>query len=583
MQDDGRRLGGWQWLLLLTSAALVLGNNLGGFGSLTEHEIVVGGIARQMAEEGSWGRLMIGDRNWLEKPPLPHWLAALSVSLFGVGGGWPGSEWSVRLPSLLQGLGVVAITAVLGARWFGAAVGLAAGLLLTCSYSFFHYARLAENDMVLCLLVVGALACLARALEATPGSRGFRRWRLGFWILLGAANLSKGPFFGDLLVGAALAAWWLWQRDWRLPLRLLSPAGLVLALLLALAWPLWVWSQGELPVLLDWWFSEMGGRFDQGYYQEAKPPWYYLASLPWQLLPWSPLLLLAWPLAWRRQRAAPRPAFAADRFLLCWAFAPLLLLSLAPHRHHHYALATLPAQALLAAAALPALGRWLAARAGLARRLLPALLLAGAAALAAALVLLPARPTGAEPFLLPFGLPLLAGLPALAWTLRRGRVAAAGGLALAVFLALFWVFGSNLIPRNDPSAADTAFLRRVTAQVPPDARLALAGKQPVARLRFYVERPAPGFWDPRSLGDWVRPGETLYVVTRGDEAPALARLGRVTLLDRSPRARFGDAPGLLYGLYRLEVPDGASSTAPDGSTTRPTPVRLRPAQGPAMQ
>ncbi len=557
-----RQRAGWQWLLLLLAAALVLGNNLDAFGSLTEHEIVVGGIAQQMAADDSWGRLLIGDRNWLEKPPLPHWLAAVSVSLFGTAPPLAQDEWVVRLPSLLEGLGVILLVAALAGRWYGAAVGLMAGLVASTLHGIFLYARLAENDMVLCLILTAGMAALARALEAPPGSRAFRRWRLLFWLALGAANLTKGPLYGDLLIGSALAAYCLWQRDWRLPFRLLSPLGLLLALLLALAWPLWVWSQGELSTLLDWWFSEMGGRFDKSYYGTDQPLWYYLEAVAGQLLPWSPLLLLSLPLAWRRARAAvsaplpagrPRP-FNRERFLLCWAFAPLLLLTLAPHRHHHYALPTLPAQAILLAAALPPLWAWLAARPALRRRWLPALLLLVAAGLAAALALPLGIPPDAEPFLLPFGLPALLGALALAAALASSaRPAPAATALFALLLSLFWVFGSGLIPRNDPSAADTAFFSRVAAALPPGARLVLTGGQPVARFGFYVAHPAEGLWYPESLGARTQPGETLYIVTRGDEEPALQRLGTLERLDRSELSRFGGDPAFLYGLYRLRI------------------------------
>ncbi len=549
------------WLLLLLAGALVLGNNLQHFGALTEHEIVVGGIAKQMVRDGTWGHLYIGDRDWLEKPPLPHWLAAISIAVFGAKG-----EWVVRLPSLLEGLGVVLIVAGLAGRWYGATVGLLAGLLLIASHSFFLYSRLAENDMVLCLLVVATLACLARTLEVADDADAWRRWRFRLWLLLGACNLTKGPLYGDLLVGSVLLAWCLWQRDWRLPLRLISPLGLLCFAVLALAWPLWIWSQGELDTLLHWWFGEMEGRFEQSYYGQSQPVWYYPVSLTWQLLPWTPLLLLAWPLAWRRQREAARTAtpraFNHNRFLICWALAPLLLLSLAPHRHHHYALPTLPAQALLLAAALPTLGHWILARRQLACQVLPALLVIAALVLALLAWRLGDWLPEAEPFLLPFCLPALLGALLLAWALRRGWAGAAAAALCGSFLLLFWVFGSGLIPRNDPSAADTAFFARVAAALPAEARLVLTGDQAVARYSFYLDHPSEGLWWPDRLRGQLQPGETLFVVMRGEFEPALRKLGLLTLLDRSTLSRFGGSPKMLYGLYRLEVPASSSSTSP---------------------
>jgi len=554
------RSAAWPWLLLTLVAALLFANDLNDFGSLTDHEAIVGGMAHQMVSDDTWGQLLVGDRIWLEKPPLPQWLAALSLEAFGAPPGSAEREWAVRLPSVLQGIAMVLLVAGLAGHLYGPTVGLLAGLVATTVHGLFIYARLAEGEMLLCLLVVAGLGAAARALAAAPASAEFRRWRLLFWVAVGAANLVKGPLFGDLLMGSALIAYGLWQRDWRLPLRLLSPVGVAVAAALALAWPLWMWSRGELPLLLDRWVGDFAGRFEESTYHYETPPWYYLEAVAGHLLPWSALLLLSLPLAWRRQREAARrgatgPAFNRERFLLCWAIAPVVALSFATHRHHHYLLPTLPAQAILLAAALPVLWSWLAARRSLRRVWLPALLLALAGGLTAAIVLLREDPDSAA-FVLPFGLTGVAGTLALAAALRFGRGAApAVGALFAMLAGLFWVFGSPLIPRNDPSAVETAFLLRVDAQVPPEARLVLTGGLAVARFDFYVGHPAEGLWEPRELRQRVAPGETVYVVARGEAERALEAVGRVERLDRSERSRFGPDPATLFGLYRVVAAD----------------------------
>lgn len=58
---------------------------------------------------------------------------------------------------------------------------------------------------------------------------------------------------------------------------------------------------------------------------------------------------------------------------------------------------------------------------------------------------------------------------------------------------------------------------------------------------------------PGEPGARTQPGETLYIVTRGDEEPALQRLGTLERLDRSELSRFGGDPAFLYGLYRLRI------------------------------
>ncbi len=145
------------WSLVIAVALAVCGFQLGGARALTEHEIYVAGGAKQMALEGGWLLPKIGDHFWLEKPPLLHWLAAVSATLCG---GF--SEAAVRLPSALAGVGVVGLMTALSARWFGAQVGMVTGLVQSTTVYFLTYARLAEADMLLTLIVVAALFLFAR-------------------------------------------------------------------------------------------------------------------------------------------------------------------------------------------------------------------------------------------------------------------------------------------------------------------------------------------------------------------------------------------------------------------------------------
>src|SRR5689334_9789776 len=78
--------------------------------------------------------------NWVryfEKPPLVYWAEALSIKLLGP------SEFAVRLPAALTTVAEVTVTAALGEAMFGAAVGLAAAMVLALSPLVFGFARFA--------------------------------------------------------------------------------------------------------------------------------------------------------------------------------------------------------------------------------------------------------------------------------------------------------------------------------------------------------------------------------------------------------------------------------------------------------
>jgi hypothetical protein len=116
---------------------------------------------------------------------------------------------------------------------------------------------------------------------------------------------------------------------------MLSPAGLTLGIVLASWWPvLTAWLHPEARELWRKLIVERaisGAGFDQ-------PWWYYLASWSWQLLPWTGALFLAARGSYARARQSRD---ARDRFLWCWAILPIVLLSFASGKHHHYIIAAL--------------------------------------------------------------------------------------------------------------------------------------------------------------------------------------------------------------------------------------------------
>ncbi len=66
-------------------------------------------------------------------------LAKLAVSAFGP------EPWSLRLPNLLAGIGVMALTAVISLRWFGRAAAVAALAVVAVSPSVIQYSVLARG------------------------------------------------------------------------------------------------------------------------------------------------------------------------------------------------------------------------------------------------------------------------------------------------------------------------------------------------------------------------------------------------------------------------------------------------------
>lgn len=369
-------------------------------------------------------------RPWLEKPPLYYWLAGAAFPVLGE------TEAAARLPSVAAGLLFVGATALAGARLYGGSAGLHAGFVLGTSVLAFAYARAAAMDMLLAATVTAGVGLLGLRLLGIAGRLAVP----AAYALLGLATLAKGPI-GFLLPGLVVASFILATRDWTLLRRVLSPAGVVLFLLVAAPWYVLVHrAQGQAFVdvfLLD----HNVQRFTSTIHHHPGAWHYYVGIVVLGLFPWSGLLIPA--LAGVRPRAS-----RADLFLLLWLALPLAFFTAAASKLPGYILPCLPPLAILMGRA----ARDLASEASLAAARAVALVTV-AMAIPAALAPLVLRRLGEPAW--------AATLPLAAWTLLAalafaGRVFAdpAGALRVlriagAGFLLLLTGVAPSLLARRE--------------------------------------------------------------------------------------------------------------------------------------
>ena len=84
--------------LLLLFPLYFLFHSLAAFGLLNNVEGMYAEIAREMLAGGHWIIPHLNDVPYIEKPPLLYWLAALSMSVFGV------QDWAVSVVPASAGL-----------------------------------------------------------------------------------------------------------------------------------------------------------------------------------------------------------------------------------------------------------------------------------------------------------------------------------------------------------------------------------------------------------------------------------------------------------------------------------------------
>src|SRR6185436_3665283 len=136
-------------LLALVAGLLLL--RLGAIPLLGPDEPRYARVAVEMHRSGDFVTPRLEGEPWLEKPVLYYWLASAGFALFGE------NEGAARLPSVAAALLLVGVTALAGARLYGAAAGLHSGFILGTSLLTFVYGRAAAMDMLLAACVTTAI------------------------------------------------------------------------------------------------------------------------------------------------------------------------------------------------------------------------------------------------------------------------------------------------------------------------------------------------------------------------------------------------------------------------------------------
>jgi 4-amino-4-deoxy-L-arabinose transferase-like glycosyltransferase len=294
--------------------------------------------AREMAASGDYVTLKVNGIRYLEKAPLPYWMAALAYRTFGV------NEFSTRLPNALA----VLLLAMLGWRWasraFGEQSGEYTGLFVLSAAGVYLFTRIFIPDALLSLLIAASLYYFLSASEA--GASAWR-WYAGYaCVALGI--LTKG-LIAAVFVGGTAAAYLAVTGDWRRwrEFRLFSG----LALLLAIAAPWHVLAALRNQRFLWFYFVNehflrfLGRRYPRDY-NKLPGTLYWSLHLVW-LFPWSlyfPAALRAGLQHLRGGARSWRTDFAARTRLVCWILAGTVLLffSLSTNQEYYTFPAYLP-------------------------------------------------------------------------------------------------------------------------------------------------------------------------------------------------------------------------------------------------
>jgi 4-amino-4-deoxy-L-arabinose transferase-like glycosyltransferase len=299
-------------------------------GSFFEDEACYAEVTRRIAETGHWWRLDIGETPYFNKPPLVFWVTAALRSVLG------GSNFVMRLPSVLFGLGALVLVYRLGARILSRWAGFFGACLLVISPEFVKQTSVLRLESLSLLLLLAMLLDFVRGIQdERPGLHA----RVGLWA--GLAFLTKRAFAAYGLVAVvALALALRRPRALARPRFLLGALG---GLVLGSFWPWLQWRVHGQIYIDEAWGQQFVARLGSDQFGDTSPL-LYLESLAEKYLPVA-LLAVAGVVQLARGGAAQRRALL---LLAAWA-VPITVMISAPERHFgRYLIPVYPVIALLA-------------------------------------------------------------------------------------------------------------------------------------------------------------------------------------------------------------------------------------------
>ncbi|MGH8148015.1 MAG: ArnT family glycosyltransferase [Rhodanobacteraceae bacterium] len=305
-------------------------------------------VAREMLASGQWLFPHRGVELYSDKPPVFMWLEACA---YFVTGGWRG--WFL-LPSLLAGLGTIALVYDFVRRQWSHHAGLLAAAAVLVSFDFTFQMRAAQIDGVEVFWITLANYGLLRHLLLGPA---WRWYAIGV-IAAGLGVITKGVGVLALLMFVPFwfARWRGWngllprQRDarWWLALLFLLP---ILGWALPMLWSALHVHAGD-PAYARYAHDILLGQTVSRYAEPAHhihPWWFYLPVIAFEWLPLS--LAIPWAIpGWMRTL---RARDARVLLPLAWLVLVVIFFSCSGGKRDVYILPVLPMLAVALAPSLP--------------------------------------------------------------------------------------------------------------------------------------------------------------------------------------------------------------------------------------
>jgi 4-amino-4-deoxy-L-arabinose transferase-like glycosyltransferase len=212
------------WTLLLLVFAAVHVAALFAPSLLDDADANHANAAQHMAHSGDWVTLKVDGIRYLEKPPLPYWLAAVDYHLFGY------NVFATHLPLTLGVLALAILAWVWARRAYGDRAAFYAALGILTSIGVFLFTRIFIPEVLLTFLLAFALYNFLIGLEDQKPNLFYFTWAS-----LALAMLAKG-LVAPVFFFAAAVPYLLLTGEWRRWRQFRIFSGILLFLAIAAPW-----------------------------------------------------------------------------------------------------------------------------------------------------------------------------------------------------------------------------------------------------------------------------------------------------------------------------------------------------------
>ncbi len=296
------------WLILMAIFTIVQFASLFQPPLLDDVDAAHAECAQHMIESGNWITPKLDDIRYLEKPPMPYWLAAVFYYVFGE------NAFATHLPNALAMLCLTWLAWLWTRRAWGDRAGFYAGMFVLTAWGLFLFTRFIIPEAILSFFLLLALYCLVVGLEDNRPSAFYL-----MYVSLALGTLTKGLIAPVFFIGA-LVPFLLVTGQWRRWRTIRPFTGTLVYLLVALPWHILCGIQnpgeghpvGNHPTLGNvhgfWYFYIVNEHIDRFLgtrypddYNKLPGYLYWSLHLVW-LYPWSLFLPAALVVAWKTRR-----------------------------------------------------------------------------------------------------------------------------------------------------------------------------------------------------------------------------------------------------------------------------------------